>query len=77
MGVATASLAIAWVLAQGEQVIAIPGTRKAEHLDELAAARDIEITDQVKAEIEQLLPVGWAYGDRYSDDQWVGPERYS
>ena len=77
MGVATASLAIAWVLAQGEQVIAIPGTRKAEHLDELAAARDIDITDKVKAEIEQILPVGWAYGDRYSDDQWVGPERYS
>ena len=76
MGVAAASLAIAWVLAQANHIIAIPGTRKPEHLDELAAARDIDITDTICAELEQILPVGWAHGDRYSDTQWVGPERY-
>jgi len=28
------------------------------------------------ARIETVLPIGWAHGDRYSDGQWVGPERY-
>lgn len=76
MGVATASLAIAWVMAQAPHIIAIPGTRKPEHLDELAAATQIEMTDELLARIEQIMPVGWAHGDRYSDAQWVGPERY-
>ena len=29
-----------------------------------------------KEEIEKILPVGWAHGDRYSDLQWIGPEKY-
>ena len=75
-GWAAASLAIAWLLAQGEHILPIPGTRSVEHLNELAAARDITLTDQMLAEIEQILPVGWAHGDRYSQAQWIGPERY-
>lgn len=74
--VAAASLAIAWLLAQGEHILPIPGTRSLTHLNELAAARDITVTQQMRVEIEQLLPVGWAHGDRYSQAQWVGPERY-
>ena len=31
--------------------------------------------EEVKA-VEEALPLGWAHGDRYSEDQWVGPERY-
>ena len=73
---AAASLAIAWVLAQGEHILPIPGTRSVGHLNELAAARDIAVTEQMKTEIEAILPVGWAHGDRYSQAQWVGPERY-
>ena len=73
---AAASLAIAWVLAQGEHILPIPGTRSVGHLNELAAARDITVTEQMKTEIEAILPVGWAHGDRYSQAQWVGPERY-
>ena len=73
---AAASLAIAWVLAQGEHILPIPGTRSVGHLNELAAARDITVTEQMKIEIEAILPVGWAHGDRYSQAQWVGPERY-
>ena len=76
MGVATASLAIAWVLAQAPHIIAIPGTRKPNHLDELAAAMQIEITAEIEQAIEKIMPVGWAHGDRYSAQQWVGPERY-
>ena len=74
--VASASLAVAWLLAQGEHILPIPGTRSVAHLNELAAARDILVTEQMRVEIEDILPVGWAHGDRYSQAQWVGPERY-
>ena len=74
--VASASLAVAWLLAQGDHILPIPGTRSVAHLNELAAARNIVVTEQMKAEIEAILPVGWAHGDRYSQDQWVGPERF-
>lgn len=75
-GVATASLSIAWLLAKGEHILPIPGTRSVPHLKELAAGMDIELTKPMIAEIEAFLPVGWAHGDRYSAAQWVGPERY-
>ena len=74
--VASASLAIAWLLAQGNHILPIPGTRSVAHLNELAAARNITVTEQMKIEIEAILPVGWAHGDRYSQAQWIGPERY-
>jgi aryl-alcohol dehydrogenase-like predicted oxidoreductase len=75
-GLPTASLAIAWLLAQGEQVLPIPGTRSVEHLKELVKGCEIELTAQMSQEIEDLLPIGWAHGDRYSAAQWIGPERY-
>ena len=75
-GVAAASLAIAWVLAQGDHIIAIPGTRSTRHFDHNLAAQDITLTPEDFARIEAALPLGWAHGDRYSDEQWVGPERY-
>ena len=76
IGFKTATLAIAWLLKQGEHIIPIPGTRSVSHLNQLAAARDIDLTDEIVSQIERILPIGWAYGDRYSDLQWVGPERY-
>jgi aryl-alcohol dehydrogenase-like predicted oxidoreductase len=75
-GMSPATMANAWVLRKGEHVIAIPGTRSPEHLAENAAAADTVLTDAQLAEIDRLLPVGFAYGDRYSDGQSVGPERY-
>ncbi|MEM9733834.1 MAG: aldo/keto reductase [Pseudomonadota bacterium] len=75
-GVATASLAIAWVLHQGEHILPIPGTRHAEHLQELVAGAQISLTQQDVADIERVLPIGWTHGDRYSEAQWKGPERY-
>jgi len=77
MGLPAAALAIAWVLHQGEQVIAIPGTRSIAHLKELVAGADVTLTGEDIARIEAVLPVGWAHGDRYSVGQWNGPERYS
>ena len=68
--------ALAWVLEQGEHLIPIPGTRTAAHLAEWAGADKIVFSRDDLVEINRLLPVGWAAGDRYSDGQAVGPERY-
>lgn len=76
MGVAAATLAIAWVLHQGDEVIAIPGTRHITHLEEVAKGGALDLSAEDIARIEAVLPLGWAHGDRYSAVQWVGPERY-
>jgi len=75
-GTTPAALAIAWVLAQGDHLIPIPGTRTGEHLKDDAAGADLDLSAEDLAEIERILPVGFAHGDRYSDAQWIGPERY-
>ncbi len=69
-------LAIAWVLAQGPHVLAIPGTRYRENLahDVRAAERPLEPAEAQA--IARLLPVGWAAGDRYAEAQWSNIERY-
>ncbi|PSL19788.1 aldo/keto reductase [Shimia abyssi] len=77
MGLPAAALAIAWVLAQGEHVFAIPGTRSVTHFNELVRGAEITLSDSDLATIEAVLPVGWAHGDRYDVVQWVGPERFS
>ena len=76
MGVPTSGLAIAWLLAQGEHVIPIPGTRSVDHLNELAAGVEIELSASDLQAIETALPIGWCHGDRYSVAQWNGPERF-
>ncbi len=76
MGEPAAALAIAWLLAQGEGVIPIPGTRSVTHFRELARGTELSLDAGQLAAIEKVLPVGWAHGDRYSTGQYVGPERY-
>ncbi len=76
MGTSAAALAIAWLLHQGEHVIPIPGTRSPEHLRQHCEGARLDLDDTALAAIEQVLPVGWAHGDRYSLAQWDGPERY-
>jgi aryl-alcohol dehydrogenase-like predicted oxidoreductase len=75
-GTTPAALAIAWVLAQGDHLIPIPGTRSAEHLRDDATGAHLRLTADDMAEIDRILPLGFAHGDRYSDAQWIGPERY-
>ena len=72
----TSCAALAWVLDRGDHLIPIPGTRSAEHLSEWVGACEIQLTDEVRAEIDRLLPVGFAHGDRYSNEQIIGVERY-
>jgi len=76
MGVPAAALAIAWLTHQGEHILPIPGTRSVEHLKEAVQGADLSLSDSDMARIEDVLPVGWAHGDRYSDAQWAAPERY-
>ncbi len=76
MGVATSSLAIAWLLHQGDNILPIPGTRSVDHLNELAAGAEMKLSETDLAAIDSLLPIGWAHGDRYNVGQWVGPEKY-
>ncbi|MBC8257587.1 MAG: aldo/keto reductase [SAR324 cluster bacterium] len=75
-GWSTTEVALAWILEQGEHLIPIPGTRSAAHLKEWVGATEINFSDEDRAEIERILPVGFAHGDRYSDEQIVGIERY-
>jgi len=77
MGTSAAALAIAWLLHQGPQVIPIPGTRSIEHLKQLANGASLKLSSDDLLAIEEILPIGWAHGDRYSQAQWTGPERYS
>ena len=76
MGTSTAALAIAWVLHQGDHIIPIPGTRALAHLEELAEGAALSLTQSDLDRINSILPIGWAHGDRYSAQQWEGPERY-
>jgi aryl-alcohol dehydrogenase-like predicted oxidoreductase len=60
-------LALAWVLAQGDEIVPIPGTTRVEHLEENVAALEIELTDDDLRELESVFPMGAAAGDRYAD----------
>lgn len=76
MGTRAAGLANAWLLTRGPHVIPIPGTRSVDHLRECVAGASLTLSKSDLDRIEAVLPVGWAHGDRYSDEQWNGPERY-
>lgn len=76
MGLPAAALAIGWLMARGEHVLPIPGTRSVAHLNELVQGARLQLSPADLALIDAVLPVGWAHGDRYSVDQWNGPERY-
>lgn len=75
-GLTPASLALAWVLHRGDHLIPIPGTRSIAHLEDNADAASTTLTTSEIAEIESILPAGFAHGDRYSDAQMNGVERY-
>jgi aryl-alcohol dehydrogenase-like predicted oxidoreductase len=75
-GLEPAALALAWVLARAPHIIPIPGTRTPEHLAENAAATNIHLSTDDIAEIEHILPTGFAHGNRYSDEMQKTAELY-
>lgn len=75
-GWSPAAAAIAWTLAQGDHVIPIPGTRYAENLAEDAQAGQRTLSDGELAQIDEILPPGFAHGARYSDAMSNSVENY-
>jgi aryl-alcohol dehydrogenase-like predicted oxidoreductase len=68
-GVTPGQLALAWLLAQGEDIVPIPGTKRREYLEENAGAADVTLTQEDLRRIEEAMPRGSAAGERYSEEQ--------
>jgi len=64
-GCTAAQLALAWVLAQGEDIVPIPGTKHIRYLDENIGALDVNLTSDELERLDEILPVGAAAGERY------------
>jgi len=60
-------LALAWVLAQGEDIIPIPGTKRVKYLEENVGALDVKLSADDQAQIEKFLPEGAVAGERYNE----------
>lgn len=65
VGCTPAQLALAWVLSQGDDIVPIPGTKRAKYLDENLAAADLELSQAVLTQVSDALPPGVTQGDRY------------
>jgi aryl-alcohol dehydrogenase-like predicted oxidoreductase len=60
-------LALAWVLAQGDDIVPIPGTKHVEYLKENIGAVDIDLSPEDLRRLNEVMPQGIAVGERYSD----------
>jgi aryl-alcohol dehydrogenase-like predicted oxidoreductase len=63
-GCTPSQLALAWVLAQGEDIVPIPGTKRLKYLEDNLGAVNVRLTADELAQIDAILPVGAASGDR-------------
>jgi aryl-alcohol dehydrogenase-like predicted oxidoreductase len=66
-GCTAAQLALAWVLAQGDDIVPIPGTKRIKYLDENIAALDLKLSSDDLRRLDEILPPGAAAGDRYHE----------
>ena len=65
--VASSQLALAWLLAQGDDILPIPGTKRRRYLEENAAAVEIELDPDDLRRLDEVMPRGAAVGQRYAD----------
>lgn len=72
---APSQLALAWVLAQGEDIVPIPGTKRRKYLEENLGALDVEITSADLQHIDEVAPQGVAVGTRYAEAQMSAVNR--
>ncbi|MGY2065120.1 aldo/keto reductase [Blastococcus sp. SYSU DS0619] len=70
-GVSPGQLALAWVLAQGDDVVPIPGTKRRSYLEENAGAAAVELTADELARLDLIAPPGVAVGGRYTDSSYA------
>ena len=68
-GCTAAQLALAWVLAQGDDIVPIPGTKRRRYLEDNIGALDVTLTADDRARIDRILPPGAATGTRYAAPQ--------
>jgi aryl-alcohol dehydrogenase-like predicted oxidoreductase len=68
-GITPGQLALAWLLAQGDDIVPIPGTKRREYLEENAAGAGVKLTEDDLASIEEAMPRGSAAGARYAEEQ--------
>jgi aryl-alcohol dehydrogenase-like predicted oxidoreductase len=66
-GITPSQLALAWVLAQGGDIVPIPGTKRRKYLEENIAAAEVKLSQSDLARIEEAAPKGFAAGGRYHD----------
>jgi len=66
-GITPSQLALAWVLAQGDDMVPIPGTKRRKYLEENIAAAGVKLSKSDLARIEESAPKGFAAGGRYHD----------
>jgi aryl-alcohol dehydrogenase-like predicted oxidoreductase len=74
-GCTTAQLALAWVLAKGEDIVPIPGTKHRRYLDENIGALDVKLTAQDLGRLDEILPPGAAAGERYAPQAMAALDR--
>lgn len=70
-GCASSQVALAWLLAQGDDVVPIPGTKRVAYLEENAAALDVALSPDELATLDAIFPPGAASGQRYADMSFV------
>ena len=68
LGVTPVQVALAWLLAQGEHIAPIPGTKRVKYLEENAGAAAVTLTADQLAEINSAVPAGAVAGDRYTPE---------
>jgi aryl-alcohol dehydrogenase-like predicted oxidoreductase len=66
-GVSTSELVLAWVMAQGDDVVPIPGTKRIRNLESNARAVDVDLSDDDVSALSEVAPPGAAAGTRYPD----------
>lgn len=66
-GCTTSQLAIAWVLAQGEDIITIPGTKRRKYLEENIDSENVKLSEEDLRTIEAMMPAGSVSGTRYPE----------
>lgn len=72
LGCTPAQLCLAWLLAQGDDIVPIPGTRRRKYLEDNAAAAELVLSDDVMTRLDALFPPGIAAGDRYPEEGMKG-----
>ena len=74
-GCTTAQLALAWVLAKGEDIVPIPGTKRIRYLDDNIGALDVKLTEEDLKRLDDILPPGAASGLRYPEHSMAAVNR--